>query len=69
MLKEEIGINAGLIWKMLEANLTDTEISSVMKKCKLKKEDFYLALGWLAREDKVKFLKTGGNATCVVLND
>jgi hypothetical protein len=69
MQKEQIGINAGIIWTTLDGGLTDTEINSVMKKCKLKKEDFYMALGWLARENKIKFIKTGGNATCLVLID
>jgi hypothetical protein len=67
MKKEQIGINAGIIWKILDSDITDTEIDKVMKKSKLNKEDFFMALGWLAREHKIKFLNTGGNATCIFL--
>jgi hypothetical protein len=66
MKKEQIGINAGIIWKTLDGDLTDTEINNVMKKSKLKKEDFYMALGWLAREHKIKFHVTD-DSTCLFL--
>ncbi|MGD0711013.1 MAG: winged helix-turn-helix domain-containing protein [Bacteroidales bacterium] len=66
MKKEQIGINAGIIWKTLDGDITDTEISNVMKKSKLKKEDFYMALGWLARENKIRF-HTTGNSNCIFL--
>ena len=49
MKKEQIGKNAGIIWKTVESSFNDTEINTVIKKSKLKKEDFYMALGWLAR--------------------
>jgi len=66
MKKAQIGINAGIIWKTLDSDLTDTKINNVMKKSKLKKEDFYMALGWLAREHKIRF-NTTGNTTCLFL--
>jgi hypothetical protein len=53
MLKEEIGINAGFVWKALEDGELNLKI--VKKKTKLAEKDLYLALGWLARESKVKF--------------
>jgi hypothetical protein len=55
MIKNQIGLNAGIIWKTIEKNSTDTEIRTVMKKSKLNKNDFHLALGWLAREGKIVF--------------
>lgn len=60
MLKNQIGLNAGIIWKTIEKNSTDTEIKSVMKKSKLNKNDFHLALGWLAREGKIVFTTEKG---------
>jgi hypothetical protein len=66
MKKEQIGINAGIIWKTLNDSFTDTEINTVMKNSKLKKEDFYMALGWLARENKIRF-HTTGNSNCIFL--
>lgn len=66
MKKEQIGISAGIIWKTLDSDLTDTEINVVIKKSKLKKEDFYMGLGWLARENKIRFHATG-RATCIFL--
>lgn len=58
MLKQEqIGINAGKIWHRLEkGELTDTHLQKIRKDCELKNLDFFLALGWLARENKVTFL-------------
>lgn len=66
MRKEQIGTSAGIIWKTLDSNLTDTEIENVIKKSKLNKEDFYMGLGWLARENKIRF-HTTGKATCIFL--
>jgi hypothetical protein len=61
MIKDQIGLNAGIIWKTIEKNSTDTEIRTVMKKSKLKKDEFHLALGWLAREGKIVFTSGKGS--------
>ena len=53
MIKENVGTMAGQIWHALDGRegLTQKEIK---KEAKLKTDkDFYLALGWLLREDKV----------------
>lgn len=54
MNKEKIGTWAGAVWTVLNENgaLTVKEIKKVTK---LREKDVYAALGWLAREDKVKF--------------
>ncbi|MDX9747638.1 MAG: winged helix-turn-helix domain-containing protein [Paludibacter sp.] len=58
MNKETIGSNAGLIWAALEnGSLT---VKAVKKATKLKEADLNLALGWLAREDKVVFSEEEG---------
>jgi hypothetical protein len=53
MFSEKIGINAGLIWTALENG--ELNVKTVKKVTKLAEKDLNLALGWLAREGKVKF--------------
>ncbi len=58
MNKETIGSNAGLIWAALENGALS--VKAVKKATKLKEADLNLALGWLAREDKVVFSEVEG---------
>jgi hypothetical protein len=62
MNKSKIGTNAGKIMKRLEGELTDTSTKNIKKECSMKDLDFYLALGWLAREDKIKFYHDNNSA-------
>lgn len=49
---DTIGCNAGLIWNSLnEADALG--IKQLKKATKLKDKEMYLALGWLARENKI----------------
>jgi hypothetical protein len=50
------GKNAGLIWKTLE-KMGPTASNKIMKTTGLKKQDFYTAAGWLAKENKIWFDK------------
>ena len=50
---EKIGFNAGLVWGALQNG--SQGIKAIKKATKLKNEELYLALGWLAREGKVTF--------------
>lgn len=52
-LTEKIGGDAGKIWDTLN-NYRDINVSSIAKISQLKIEDACTALGWLAREDKLK---------------
>jgi len=56
-MQDRIGIVAGNIWKRLE---TDGEMSprKISATTKEKSDVVYLALGWLARENKVEFNAT-----------
>ena len=54
MLKRNIGENAGLIWRLLDKE-TEMSFSALHKKSKLCFMDFYLAIGWLLRENKIHF--------------
>lgn len=54
MEKNSIGTNAGNIWQYLSVN-GDVKLSDLKKILKLDVKDIYLALGWLARENKIHF--------------
>ncbi|HJV78814.1 MAG TPA: winged helix-turn-helix domain-containing protein [Paludibacter sp.] len=58
MLSEKIGNNAGLIWAALEGG--EASVKAIKKSTKLVEKDLHLALGWLAREGKVKFSEVEG---------
>lgn len=58
MLNEKIGSNAGLIWAALENG--ELSVKAVKKATKLAEKDLNLALGWLAREGKLKFNEVEG---------
>ncbi len=53
MLIEKIGENAGAIWTALQGGALTTK--ALKKATKLKEADLNLALGWLARENKIAF--------------
>ena len=52
----KIGANAGLVWGALQNGAQG--IKAIKKAIKLKNEELYLALGWLAREGKLTFNET-----------
>ena len=51
----KIGENAGLIWNALQGGALT--LKALKKATKLKNDELYLALGWLAREGKVSFVE------------
>ena len=53
MLTSKIGENAGKVWQALQGGALTTK--ELAKATKLKVAELNLALGWLAREDKVAF--------------
>lgn len=53
MLTNVIGANAGAIWEALQGGALSTK--AIKKATKLKEADLNLALGWLARENKIAF--------------
>lgn len=54
MNTETIGNWAGQVWTVLRDNGPLT-VKEIKKATKLREKDVFAALGWLAREDKVKF--------------
>ena len=49
----KIGENAGLVWGALQNGAQGLKV--LKKATKLKNDDLFLALGWLAREGKLTF--------------
>lgn len=62
MITTEIGMNAGKIWNLLNEN-GDYPVKEMIKKLKLPTSDFYMAMGWLAREGKVYHFENDGVLT------
>lgn len=58
MLKSKIGINAGEIWQFLDKNGEKT-FSEIEQALPMEKADTMMAIGWLARENKVSFYEKG----------
>lgn len=50
---EEIGLTAGKIWNYLNTKNDFVNVLELKFQLKLTNTDLYLAIGWLAREDKV----------------
>ncbi|MFC1562976.1 winged helix-turn-helix domain-containing protein [candidate division KSB1 bacterium] len=58
-MKEKIGEIAGRIWKALreKEEFTVQQLTKILKE---EQEIIYMALGWLAREDKINSKKRRG---------
>jgi hypothetical protein len=65
MLKDDIRINAGVIWSLL-AEKGALSLRKIGELTSFRESYLYLAIGWLAREDKIRFFDDGGT-TCVEL--
>jgi len=53
-MKEKIGSDAGLVWKVLDAQGMKS-VKELKKSTKLVDKEIYAAIGWLAREEKLVF--------------
>jgi len=53
-MREDIGDAAGKVWQYLEAQ-GSRSVSQIQRDTRLSQSLTYLALGWLAREGKVRF--------------
>jgi hypothetical protein len=54
MLKNVIGTNAGIIWQYLDTN-GGCPTNKLIEHLKMNEKEFYMALGWLTRENKVAY--------------
>lgn len=57
MEKVKIGYDAGMVWQVLKEN-ENIKISDLKKITQRDVKDIYMALGWLARENKIEFFKS-----------
>ena len=55
MKKDDIGTNAGLVWRTLFYKGKKATLSELLQETQLNALDLSTAIGWLAREDKVEF--------------
>ena len=65
-MHEEIGTAAGAVWRLLETRGTFT-LSKLKQETKLAESTLLMAIGWLAREDKVTLTRVR-NSLQVSLN-
>ena len=65
-MKHAIGDTAGKIWRKLKSE-GETNITNVPKLLDEKAPVVYMALGWLAREDKVEFRTEKGKTFAKVI--
>jgi hypothetical protein len=56
VMNEEIGRIAGEIWHLLK-DRGEMSLSGVVMALNTSQSTAYMALGWLAREDKLEFVK------------
>jgi hypothetical protein len=54
----DIGQNAGKVWQVLSTN-GGNPLDTLPQKSNLPAEQAYMALGWLARENKINFAPKG----------
>ena len=47
-----IGKNAGILWTLLQGKKNE-EVAKLRKESKLNEAEFWAAIGWLSREDKL----------------
>lgn len=50
---EQIGNNAGILWNILNEQDNKMEVAKLKKDSALSETEFWAAIGWLAREDKL----------------
>jgi len=59
MYKNDIGINAGVIWRLLSEK-GELSIREIGELTNFREAFIYLALGWLSRENKIRFSEKNG---------
>ncbi len=66
MLKQSIGENAGQIWQQLDKK-GEMKLIELLKISKIEESDFYMSLGWLAREGKIVFYNENENQMILLI--
>jgi hypothetical protein len=68
MIKSQIEKNAHKIWQFLD----ESQVSSVFeieKSLSMQRQDVLMALGWLAREDKIYFIGDKRDSKIMIIED
>lgn len=68
MIKSQIGDNAGKILQFLD----ERQLSSVFeieKQLSMQRQDVLMALGWLAREDRIYFIGNENDCRIMIIED
>lgn len=60
MDKKIIGFNAGKVWRAMNEIKEDISIPELARRLDLSVESTALAIGWLAREDKISVQRKNG---------
>ncbi len=58
MLIQKVGETAGLVWQALDTQ-GPVKLASLKKQLKTNDAILHMALGWLAREDKIEMTASG----------
>lgn len=66
-MRHEIGTNVGIVWQAVAAESGKIAFEELLKATRLTKSQVLLALGWLARENKVSLNGDNGTIEAVVL--
>lgn len=60
MKKEIIGINAGIVWRVLNSKHDKMVFGTLLMATQLNPIELASAIGWLAREDKILLTEENG---------
>lgn len=60
MIKNQIGNNAGIVWRALNASHCKMTTNDLKAKTLLTENEILMALGWLAREGQVVTIEKSG---------
>lgn len=67
MDKNNIGTNAGIIWRLMDTKQYWT-YAELKEFSGLSLPDLFAAIGWLAREDKIEFVSNSSNEEVLSLH-
>jgi len=68
MIKSDIGINAGIIWNLLSEK-GKLSIRRIGEHTNYKDSLIHLALGWLVRENKIRFSEKNDTLYVELINN
>lgn len=66
-MKKKVGETAGIVWHYLQTHGRTSVtklVSDVSYEAKVEKNTIYMAIGWLAREDKIDFHFESADKRC-----